>query len=412
VNHFIFIDESNFILSKAMQKHSVTGGLKVLEFIKLCRGFMESIIMATNHPNDIVEAAHVNTATKIVMHLGDMNNINNAGKSSAFTLKQIEHIPKLRQGQGIAVKEGINPYPVNFSLFSLPIREVTDKEVEQRCAQKLSQYEIKIRKDEFGIEELEKLETCPKCGAGHLTLKEGKYGSFIGCDQYPKCNYTAQFKNKPPMFTSDEHKLLMDVALHPTATKTAHYKDIGFSMDKGNRITKKLLKYNLVRELAINLSGRQREAKILYLTDEGYKTINMQPDKQVSRGEGPEHSFWIKLLKNNLIENGINAVINHNLKGKEPDIAVIKQNGEIWAIEISITTNPAHELGQIRKDLKAGYDNVITFLKEPQKAQDLFSLVMDSREVDSEKVVVSQLIGDISNIIKQSLAEGGDENHD
>jgi DNA topoisomerase-1 len=35
--------------------------------------------------------------------------------------------------------------------------------------------------------------TCPKCGTGRLSLKiSGKYGAFIGCGNYPECNYTRQ----------------------------------------------------------------------------------------------------------------------------------------------------------------------------------------------------------------------------
>ena len=31
---------------------------------------------------------------------------------------------------------------------------------------------------------------CPNCGTGQLSLKLGKFGSFIGCSNYPDCNYT------------------------------------------------------------------------------------------------------------------------------------------------------------------------------------------------------------------------------
>ena len=31
---------------------------------------------------------------------------------------------------------------------------------------------------------------CPTCGNGQLSLKLGKYGAFIGCSNYPNCNYT------------------------------------------------------------------------------------------------------------------------------------------------------------------------------------------------------------------------------
>ena len=30
---------------------------------------------------------------------------------------------------------------------------------------------------------------CPRCG-GNLVLRNGKYGQFYGCSNYPKCKYT------------------------------------------------------------------------------------------------------------------------------------------------------------------------------------------------------------------------------
>ncbi|KAG1668246.1 DNA topoisomerase 1 [Nymphon striatum] len=37
---------------------------------------------------------------------------------------------------------------------------------------------------------------CPKCGAGNLSLKLGKFGSFVGCSNYPDCNFTRQLGNE------------------------------------------------------------------------------------------------------------------------------------------------------------------------------------------------------------------------
>ena len=34
---------------------------------------------------------------------------------------------------------------------------------------------------------------CPKCGTGNLSLRLGRSGGFIGCSNYPECNYTRQF---------------------------------------------------------------------------------------------------------------------------------------------------------------------------------------------------------------------------
>ena len=33
---------------------------------------------------------------------------------------------------------------------------------------------------------------CPKCGNGNLSLKLGRYGSFVGCSNYPECSFTRQ----------------------------------------------------------------------------------------------------------------------------------------------------------------------------------------------------------------------------
>ena len=33
---------------------------------------------------------------------------------------------------------------------------------------------------------------CPNCGSGRLSLKLGRFGAFIGCSNYPECNFTRQ----------------------------------------------------------------------------------------------------------------------------------------------------------------------------------------------------------------------------
>lgn len=50
-------------------------------------------------------------------------------------------------------------------------------------------------KKEF--DESDYIKPCPKCGNGHLVKKKGKYGYFLGCTNYPTCNYMERiFKKK------------------------------------------------------------------------------------------------------------------------------------------------------------------------------------------------------------------------
>ena len=42
-------------------------------------------------------------------------------------------------------------------------------------------------------EEIKIEEKCPKCG-GDLTLRQSRFGKFLGCATYPKCKFTKQYK--------------------------------------------------------------------------------------------------------------------------------------------------------------------------------------------------------------------------
>jgi len=48
---------------------------------------------------------------------------------------------------------------------------------------------IKLAKKENEIIKVEEINKCPNCG-GELIEKNGKYGKFLGCSNYPKCKYT------------------------------------------------------------------------------------------------------------------------------------------------------------------------------------------------------------------------------
>ncbi|UTW54256.1 type I DNA topoisomerase [Kordiimonas sp. SCSIO 12610] len=61
-------------------------------------------------------------------------------------------------------------------------------------------------------EEEAKLRKCPSCDDGRLGLKTSRYGAFVGCSNYPECNYTRQFgggddadkeANEPTVFGDD-----------------------------------------------------------------------------------------------------------------------------------------------------------------------------------------------------------------
>ncbi len=54
--------------------------------------------------------------------------------------------------------------------------------------------------------------SCKACGDGKLSLKVGKFGAFIGCSNYPNCNFTRQFSEtgKDGSDAVSENKVLGD----------------------------------------------------------------------------------------------------------------------------------------------------------------------------------------------------------
>ena len=80
-------------------------------------------------------------------------------------------------------------YFITTNKFTLEAeRFAEDKPIELIDGQKLVEY-IRLAEKEGGALKPPPLEKCPKCG-GNLLKKEGKFGKFYGCSNYPKCRFT------------------------------------------------------------------------------------------------------------------------------------------------------------------------------------------------------------------------------
>lgn len=41
---------------------------------------------------------------------------------------------------------------------------------------------------------------CPECETGHLYVRKGSYGTFLGCSNYPRCKHTESIQNAKASF--------------------------------------------------------------------------------------------------------------------------------------------------------------------------------------------------------------------
>lgn len=82
--------------------------------------------------------------------------------------------------------DGGKGYFITTNIFTLDAEKfAADKPIELVDKFKLMDY---MQMANLGLPEA-KPDICPKCGA-ELVRRNGKYGPFLGCSTYPKCNYT------------------------------------------------------------------------------------------------------------------------------------------------------------------------------------------------------------------------------
>ncbi|MBI4664389.1 MAG: type IV secretion system DNA-binding domain-containing protein [Verrucomicrobia bacterium] len=100
------------------------------------------------------------------------------------------------------------------------------------------------------------------------------------------------------------------------------------------------------------------------------KTERKPPPEPALLGRGgPQHKYLQHLIKQLAIGMGFEADVERTLLDGEGSVDVELRRGEKrFAFEISITTPVEHELGNIRKCVKSGYDDIVIVCPEVARA--------------------------------------------
>ncbi len=113
--------------------------------------------------------------------------------------------------------------------------------------------------------------SCKACNDGKLSLKVGKFGAFIGCSNYPNCNFTRQFSEtaKDGSEAVSETKILGDdpdtgLPVSLRSGRFGPYVQLGEAVEKGDKpkrssIPKGYAATDVDLELALKLLNLPRE---------------------------------------------------------------------------------------------------------------------------------------------------------
>ena len=146
-------------------------------------------------------------------------------------------------------------------------------------------------------------------------------------------------------------------------------------------------------------------------TKKEVEALAPEPPKRLGRG-GEEHIRLQDAIKKLGHDRGYLATIEKSIIDGEGSVDVsLEKSGTKIACEISVTTSPEHEWGNVRKCLIAGYDHVILVSSERAHLRQLQEFVVGELEKRyHEQVAFLDPSGVFAYLDKiDAAAEGGEE---
>jgi len=320
LRHVLFLEEAhNLFTETGMYKE--TNSLE--NVYREIRTFDQGIISITQHPSLLPIYLLGNCHTQIYLGLQHADDIRTARKSLFLKYDEESYLNMLKVGECITkIKNRIEPCLVKIPLVPIKKGEITDDW-------------LKVNTPVY----------LPRITEGNKPY----YPGFL-----PKVKYSEKKRGKHPQINRNSHyRLLIDIFLNPLSSITQRYKRLKLNPKYGNKYKNLLISQGLIQPRKI-ITGKGwitlfdliQKGRML-LRDLGYE------GKVIS--EGIVHKFWKHKIAEYYRNKGFEVLVEENINGRT-DI-IVKNGNKKVAIEIE--TGKSDAIGNILKDLKAGFDEVI-----------------------------------------------------
>lgn len=173
-------------------------------------------------------------------------------------------------------------------------------------------------------------------------------------------------KDRPqPKLKKEELDYLELVAAEPFLGVRERNERLGLSAWKGQRLKSALLGRELVREVAVHPGGRGKRFLLLELTHAGRELLaSYGVTVSAGRGRGGlAHQWWSRRIADWLEERGIPSVVEDDSREARVDVG-FEAGRESFAVEVEM--GEGHAVENVRKDLEAGYSEVVVLFDDPQ----------------------------------------------
>ena len=344
--HAIIIEEAHHVLLK--NKGSKETVMDVI--LREIRELGESIILIDQHPSLISIPSLGNTYTTIGMNLKHNRDISTLAEAMLIEEKEREYFGQLEVGLGIVKLQGrwFKPFLVKFPLVEVKKGLVTDEDLKRKMIG-FSGESADIRADGNETEAI------------RVARAEDKKDK-IRDNQYSE-------------LSEKEREFLEDVIVHRTSGISERYRRLGLSVDAGNKMKDALLSCNFL--LSSDVSTGTGRIKYLELSEKG-KDLLRQMGHEIDSGRqgGAEHEYWKHRIAELLKTQGYEVELEKPLSnGGSVDIVAAK-NGKRMAVEVE--TGKSDALANIEKDLKAGFNEVVSVATNEAVAERIKAIVQKS----------------------------------
>lgn len=311
--HAIILEEAHHVL----RQKSLTGAESIMETtFREIRELGESMIVIDQHPSQISFAALGNSYCTIAMNLKHRKDVNTIASSMLLSDEEKEYLGELGVGEAIVRLQGRIQKPF---LIKIP--------------------EFKIKKG----------------SVNDAFIKKKMEGYLADLSPKESISEAVMVISSPAKEIREEERyLLVDILKYPISGIVERYHRLGFNRRKGNAIKDLLLRKNYIKP--VQMATSKGRLILLDLTQEGKELLEDWGYELYSDRNGLEHRYWKYKIAEYYKEKGYDVHVEEPINGNV-DI-VIKTNHEKIAIEIE--TGKSDPIRNITKDLKSGFDFVIS----------------------------------------------------
>lgn len=311
-----------------------------------------------NKDSDLANSVISNPGTRICFRLGDFD----AKKlSEGFSYFETKDLQNLSVGEAI-IRVERSDYDFNIET-DLP-EDVPHEIAQKRCNSviALSRRKYAKSRDEISqlldwekeaIQEQEPVETPVIRATKTVSAKSASIEKRVGKSE----------------LSQEEQVFLKFISQHTGRFVTKIYEALKLSGYKGDKLKKSLIEKGLVTQQETRKGKRGRLAKTLVLTDKGIALAK----KLVSKGKGGDvHQQLQEVIAEQAKVFGWKAAIEKKIPRSLESVDVdIRKDDIKAAVEISSTTKPEHEIGNIKKCLQAGYDYILVVSADDKQLSEI-----------------------------------------